>query len=66
MANTWHVIRLETNNGERIGILEQAPVGWAKILAGPLSENEADTVCRHFSRELGIPTFNNDVDWEMV
>lgn len=59
----WQVIRCTTNNGERIGIIqEMAHDNTSPVLATVYSQAAAEVKSKELSAQLGIPEYNNDVD----
>lgn len=52
----WHVVKVSTANGPRIGI-SQDPDGF-EVLDTVESENAADHQCKQISRLLSIPEFS--------
>jgi len=58
--NKWFVIEVNSDNGLRVGI-DQDPEGF-KIIAGPMTEDEATQYCREYVAKEGIQEFNNAVD----
>jgi hypothetical protein len=59
----WQVIRCTTNNGERIGIVQEANHEHNNpVLATVYSQAAAEVKSKELSTQLGIPEFNNDVD----
>lgn len=59
----WQVIRCSTNNGVRIGIIQEvAHDPDESVLATVYGQDTADKKAKEISTQLGIPEFNNDVD----
>lgn len=56
----WHVCIVDTNNGKRIGVTNEADVG--DVQNSFVSENEAYKFADYFSNESGIQVYNNYYD----
>jgi hypothetical protein len=55
----WSVVKVLTENGERVGILEDAPEDTTTIATG-LSYEESIAECTRYSTENGIETYKGD------
>jgi hypothetical protein len=55
----WSVVKVLTENGERVGILEDAPKSIPTIATG-LSYEESIAECTRYSTENGIETYEGD------
>lgn len=63
LLNLWQVIRCTTNNGERIGIIQEMAFDHeSPVLTTVYTEAAATEKSKELSAQLGIPVFNNDVD----
>ncbi len=61
--NLWHVVRVDTPNGKRIGIVEATEAGGMdQLTAFPLDEADAIIASNRWSETLQIPPFDNGVD----
>lgn len=59
----WQVIRCTTNNGERIGIIQEASHDHdSPVLATVYGQAAAEERSKELSAQLGIPEYSNDVD----
>lgn len=64
----WSIIKLNTNNGLRIGALQEGtadPDNPDSILEEGLVESEAMEIVKVYSTQLGIPEFDNNTDIEL-
>lgn len=61
--NIWNIIKCATNNGERIGIIQERSYSHgSSVLATAYTEFVAIEKLRELSIQLNVPTFNNDFD----
>ena len=56
MTEQWFVVKIETDQGFRLGINMEA----VKPLAGPLHFMDAARECTEISKKLKIPEFNHN------
>lgn len=59
----WHVVKVDTPDGKRIGIIEEQQAEGLEIMSdNPLDQTDALKLSSRMSYELNLPLFDNRID----
>lgn len=65
MEQTWCIVKIETNNGLRLGLDYNFDCNKKDIIRNNLTYDQAVELIDQISAELGIKTFNNHTDYQI-